>query len=268
MKKGFVIAAVALILFFTGHAFYFTVAPDKGKTPPDYSESVALSVPEPTPQVSETAKPTPESSAEPEPEPEPEPYLSPIDFDALWERNEDIYAWMDIPNTPISYPVVQSPEDDAYYLRRNSDGDSASIGSLFSEHTYNANDFSDLITVLYAHHNSNGTMFGNLQSYYSETDAMEKYGQIRVFLPDKELDYEVFAAVPYDNTHILYWYGANDIRNKRVFQYEISKIRSMGGCVIDDRFPAPEDPILILSTCLQGDRKSRFLVLARLIDNQ
>ena len=44
-------------------------------------------------------------------------YVSPIDFDSLKETNPDIYAWIEIPDTKINYPIVQSAEDDTYYLQ-------------------------------------------------------------------------------------------------------------------------------------------------------
>lgn len=277
LKKTVIVISVLLIVGFTCLALYFTYAPVKEKdiAAPDYSAAVQLPPPEPSaePKPMETQPEQQETEQQPEPESRPapveeeEPYTSPIDFAALWERNPDILAWMDIPNTDISYPIVQSSEDDTFYLTHNSDREYSSDGALFSESTYNTNDFSDLITVVYGHHNFDGTMFANLQKFYSETDAMQDYGLIRVYLPDRELEYEVFATVPYDSVHILYNYGANNLRNKRIFQYEISTVHSLDSRIDSERFPTPADPILILSTCLQGNHDRRFLVLARLNQN-
>ena len=260
MKRLFILVAVLLIVGCLCFALYFTYAPDKNEDPPDYSDIVRL--PEPTsipvrePQQTE---PAPASS------PEPAPYLSPIDFEALWDRNPDIIAWMDIPNTDISYPVVQRKGDDAFYLKHNSDGDYSTVGALFSESAYNTDDFSDLITALYGHRTRGVTMLGRLQSLYSEENAMQDYGLVRVFLPDKELDYEVFAAMPYSSVHIPDTYGVNDLRGKRLFQYHISDTHSLDGRVVNERFPQTEDPVLILSTCLTGNDDRRFLVFARQI---
>lgn len=256
MKKSFIIIAVLLIIACLCFALYFTYAPDEDAPAPDYSKMVHIS------EMKQNKEQAPEKSDG------QTPYVSPIDFDALWKRNKDIIAWVDIPNTYISYPVVQREGNDAYYLNHNSDGKRSAIGAICSESTYNSKDFSDLITILYGHHIRGTTMFGKLQNLYSEKNAMDKYGLICVYLPDKEIDYEVFAAVPYSSAHILYTYGANDLHNKRLFQYQISNTHSLDGTIVKERFPNPDEHILILSTCLQGNRMRRFIVLARQISNQ
>lgn len=258
MKKGFVVAAIFLIVIFLGLALYFTIAPTE-KNVPDYSEAVQIpeaAPPEPTP--------TPRPEATPAPTPEPTPYVSPIDFEALWERNPEIYAWLDIPNTDISYPVVQS-EDDSFYLNHNSDGDYSGYGAIYSESAYNGIDLSDGITALYGHRMGDGSMFGNLQRYYSESEALEDYQTIRIYLPDKMLEYEVIAAVPYDKRHIVYNYGGDDLRLKRNFLFSVYSVFSIDAQLSSERFPELDDSLIVLSTCLRGDRSKRFIVVGSLV---
>ncbi len=54
----------------------------------------------------------------PEEEPAKEEFEIPIDFAALQQINPDIYAWIQIDGTNIQYPIVQSPDDDSYYLAK------------------------------------------------------------------------------------------------------------------------------------------------------
>lgn len=49
-------------------------------------------------------------------------YVSPVDFEELQKVNKDIYAWLEIPGTNVSYPILQHPTEDEYYLRRNYKG--------------------------------------------------------------------------------------------------------------------------------------------------
>ena len=53
---------------------------------------------------------------------------NPIDFASLWNLNPDVYAWIDVPGTEISYPVLQSAEDNSYYLEHTIEGERNAAG--------------------------------------------------------------------------------------------------------------------------------------------
>ena len=107
---------------------------------------------------------------------EPEPaYVSPIDFASLQERCPDIYAWLEIPDTDISYPVAQNA-DDTWYLTRDIDGNYSSDGTLFTESAYNGTDLTDPATVIYGHRMNSGAMFGTLQKTYSDRELRSPSG--------------------------------------------------------------------------------------------
>ena len=40
-------------------------------------------------------------------------------YERLFEANADMIGWLNIPGTQIDYPVMQTLEDEEYYLRRN-----------------------------------------------------------------------------------------------------------------------------------------------------
>ena len=192
------------------------------------------------------------------------PYESPVDFTALQAENPDIYAWLDIPGTDISYPVVQNRRDDTLYLDHDSSGEVSSQGALFTEHVYNALDFSDPATVIYGHRMRNGAMFGQLQQIYSDPDGFTEHSAIVVYLPDRELRYQVFAAIPFPGYHILYHYNFEHRRMYRAFLETVLSTRAIGANFQEDGAPSGEDPLLILSTCLMGNRSNRYLVIAKL----
>lgn len=197
-------------------------------------------------------------------EPEPEPYVSPVDFEALWADNEDVYAWLDIPGTEISYPILQHPEDDSYYLRRNVKGESDSNGVIYTEASYNSRDFSDPVTIVYGHNMNSGLMFGTLQKMYSSEEDLAEHSEIIVYLPDRELHYEAFAAVPFDNRHILYNYDLSNKRTFRLLFQEILSVRSLETVIAENAAIQSDEKALILSTCLTGNRNKRFLVCGKL----
>ena len=195
---------------------------------------------------------------------EPEEYESPVDFEGLWEVNEDIYAWLYIPYTDISYPLLQSPDDDSYYLRRSMERRYDENGVLFTEASYNGTDMTDPVTIVYGHNMKNGLMFSDLQSSYSSAEKLAEHSEIIVYLPDRELHYAVFAAIPFDNRHILCNYDFTNKRIFRLFLNEILSVRALEASFAEDTPVGTDDRVLILSTCLQGNRSNRFLVCAKL----
>lgn len=190
-------------------------------------------------------------------------YVSPVDFDAQQKINPDIYAWINIPGTVVDYPVLQHQSDDTYYLDHNIYGRKATGGALFTERAYNTADFSDPVTIIYGHKLQSGAMFGSLQGLYSDPTGFEENKTIYVWMPDKQLEFRVFAALPYDNRHILYNY---DFTNTRLFQRYFESVfatRALSANFDPECALIPEDHVLILSTCLRGDNTKRYLVMAK-----
>ena len=220
---------------------------------------------DPTPSASPTAEPTAQPTEEPlssQPEATGEPYVSPIDFATLQAANPDIYGWLRIPGTEFDFPLVQREGDDSFYLTHDSDGAENPAGAIFTESAYNSTTMDDPITVAYSHQMHAGTMFGRLQETYSQENALEDYGEIIVYLPDKEYHYQVFAAVPYDNRHILYNYDGSDPRRVTAFLNSIYQVREIGAQFNENVPVSNDDKFLVLSTCLAGNSERRYLVLA------
>lgn len=226
------------------------------------------------PTIGETADPTipvtSEPTAEPTFDPTDEPtvteekYVSPIDFDSLKKQNDHIYAWIDIPGTVVSFPIVQHPTDNSFYVRRNVDREWDAFGCIFTE-DYNKTDFSDPVTVIYGHTTYNWTMFGPLQGTYSNSKLFKENSKIKIYLPDTEYTYEVFAAVEYSNVHILHYYDFSSEIVYYAFFDDIMKIRTISSNTDRSKMPNYGDKVIILSTCLYSGNKQRYLVLAKLI---
>ena len=118
-------------------------------------------------------------------------YISPIDFDKLKETNQDIYAWIEIPDTQINYPVVQGGDDDAYYLNHTIDGTEGYPGSIYTERI-NAKDFSDFNTVIYGHNMKDGSMFMGLHNF-EDPQYMKEHPNVKIYTPEKELTYRILS---------------------------------------------------------------------------
>ena len=181
-----------------------------------------------TTAATQPSTPTAQPEQQDEPEAEPEPYVSPVDFAALQAINTDIYAWLEIPGTLISYPLVQDPENDAFYMNHDSDRNWSANGALFSEATYNTPDIvADPVTIVYGHHMLSGAMFGNLEQYYSDSAFLEEHPTFTVYTPDGEYTYGVFAAVPYPAEHILKNHDFEDEADYTAFVETVFAVRDL-----------------------------------------
>ena len=237
----------------------------EGNMPVPSFEAAEVNIPVPEESPAEEMSSGEEEAASREiveQEENPEEYVSPVDFEAAWAVNEDVIAWLYIPGIKMSYPIMMDPSDNTYYLTHDAERNSSSAGAVFIE-DYNKPDFQDMCTVIYGHRMYDGDMFGILQSSYSDAENLEKNRYIGVFLPDREIWYEVFAAVPFDNSHILYYNDFDDQHSYRMFINSIYATEGLDATLDSEREPAYGEKLLILSTCLWGDKNSRFLVLAK-----
>lgn len=200
---------------------------------------------------------------EPSTEPEPEaPYVSPIDFETLWEQNTEIIAWLDIPDTVISYPILRSEKNNSFYLSRSASGFPDSSGCLFVE-DYNCRELTDPVTIIYGHRMPNGIFFGTLQKTYENAEGFEVHRTIHLYMPEREETYRVVAAVPYNNNHILYNYDFTQQWEHYSFFDRVYTVRSLNAQLDMDGYPEFGEKCLILSTCLAGNRQNRFLVIGK-----
>ena len=204
---------------------------------------------------------------EPEPPEEPEePYVSPIDFDVLWEINPDVYAWIEIPGMDIAYPVLQSATDDSYYLNHTVEREAGLPGSIYTE-SIHAKDFSDFNTVIYGHNMNNLTMFGSLRSYRDET-FLEEHREIVIYTPEAEYHYKIFAAVIYSNAYLPAAFDNNTEEGRQDYIDAISNgVRNMNSHVLDDVEVTTDSHLITLSTCV-GDARYRYLVVAALEESE
>ncbi len=198
--------------------------------------------------ISQTADPD-----DPEEEPEPEPEGIDVDFEALWQINSDIVAWIYCPDTPINYPVVQSDDND-YYLRRLLDGSWNIGGTLFLDYRCTG-DFTGRHNLIYGHHMKSGAMFGSLvryrnQSYYSEHPVMY------LATPDRLYRVELFAGCTIDAMDNIYDVNPTD-----------EQIQGMTrrSTFAPDHEISLDGPILTLSTCAYDFENARYVVMGRLV---
>lgn len=223
-------------------------------------EAVAESTPLHPAQTEENTEETTTEAVEESTQSEENAGDSPIDWEGMWEINEDVYAWITIPGTVIDYPILQHATDNTYYLNYNIDGSYGYPGCIYTENM-NAKDFSDNNTVIYGHNMKNGSMFAGLHQY-EEKGFFEEHSKVMIYTPEKEYEYTVFAAYIYDDRHLLYSF---DFANEEVYASYLDTVlnmRDLSANIRDDIIVTKDDNIITLVTCMSKQPDKRLLVQA------
>lgn len=129
----------------------------------------------------------------------------------LYDKNNDLHAWIQIDNLSVSLPVVYTPDDYDKYLRLDYEGNSSVFGTLFLQADTNIH---DQHTIIFGHNTRNGTYFGGLKKYCDQ-DYLE--ANKTFFISDlyEVYEYEIVAAVldcvhdKSDDTFKYYYYTDN-----------------------------------------------------------
>ncbi|MEE3498530.1 MAG: class B sortase [Ruminococcus bromii] len=191
---------------------------------------------------------------------------NPIDFDALANTNDEIYAWITIPNTNIDYPVLQSKTSDLFYIDHDVNKNYLFAGSIYSEFS-NLRNFSDRDTVLYGHNMLDGSMFADLHKFEDE-DFFNENKYIYIYQKNRKLTYEIVSAYNYDSRHIM---NSFNFADDNVFQEYINDVMNPHSDVRNVNSDVElnlDSKLLTLSTCLNGNNDGRFLVQGVLIKDE
>ena len=115
-----------------------------------------------------TEDPTEPPATEPTESTEPTAPVILSEYAPLYLENPDLVGWIQIEGTVINYPVMQTPDDPDYYLKRDFDGDYSDWGCIYVEEFCDVFTPSDNVTI-YGHHMYDGSMFTALTRYTSKS---------------------------------------------------------------------------------------------------
>ena len=216
------------------------------------------------PAATEPEEPVPEAPQEAAAEEAPEEPADPeaptvaieIDFQALAEVNEEIYAWLEVPGTSISYPILQSQTDDLFYNNHGVDKAYFTGGSIYTQR-YNTKTFEDPMTLVYGHNFHDQSVFAPLLSFM-DAEFFRENRTIYIYTPETVYEYTIFAAYPHTSEHLLLCYDWTD---EAQFDAYFGGLSDDANTNYDrDGFPAFGDKVLTLSTCYRLSRGVRYLV--------
>ena len=202
----------------------------------------------------------PESPWSEEPLAENVQFLADLDLDALKEVNQEVLGWIHVPDTELSYPLLQTDNNDTY-LNKSWDGKKNSAGSIFLE-TKNPSDFSAFNTIIYGHRMTNNSMFGTLR-HYTTQEYLAEHPYIYIASEEEVRRYEIFSAYEAPVTSPTYWLNIEkEAHITKALEHFIGSSVIQGAVT-----PTKEDQVITLSTCTgTGTYHSRWVVQAMLVD--
>lgn len=178
-----------------------------------------------------------------------------VDFTELSKINDEVVAWIKVPETSVNYPVVKH-KDNSYYLTHSYDKSFNYAGWIYTDYR---NDIDDLVSnnIIYGHGRVDGSMFGSLRDLINK-DGSEKL--IYISTPYNNYIFQVFSIYRIMNTND-YLYTGYDNNEKFLSFIDLIKNRSL--VKYDDLEIEPSDKILTLATCY--DTREKFVIHAKMI---
>lgn len=185
----------------------------------------------------------------------------------LAQRNPDMAGWIRIDGTTVNYPVMQTPDEPNYYLRRNFFREYSELGTPYIQE--NCRIGTDYNLVLYGHHMLAGGMFSDLELFKDAAfwkahrtvrfDTLEEIGEYEILAVIKTVSYAPESFRYYEYT------GSEDdgTEAKEFAEYVAEcKARALYDTGVTAQYG---DRLITLSTCEYSAENGRLVVVAKKI---
>lgn len=182
----------------------------------------------------------------------------------LQKENADLVAWITIPGTNIDYPVMQTKEDNDYYLDHDFDKNQNAHGTPFLDVHCKVGESQNLI--IYGHHMKDETMFQNLM-LYKDADFCKENNIIEWKTLEESAKYKISYVLlitveeaqdfPYDRCINLSHEEIYNAFLKRCEEYAIWSSKKK---------PKYMQELITLSTCEYSKGNGRLVVIGRKIE--
>ncbi|MDO4965700.1 MAG: class B sortase [Lachnospiraceae bacterium] len=201
------------------------------------------------------------------------------DMNQLYGLNEDTVGWLTIDDTNIDYPVMQTPDDEEFYLDRDFNKNYSANGSLILdtesdigtgtlECNYADGSLPSTNLIIHGHNMKNGAMFGNLD-LYRKIDYEKKHNIIKLSTLTEKREYEivsVFLSQVYlkSQTDVFKYYKFFEAYNEDEFNDFYKNIKELQ--LYDTGVTAEYgDEFITLSVCAYHVDNGRLVVVGKRI---
>lgn len=182
--------------------------------------------------------------------------------------NEDMVAWLQIPDTNIDYPVMWTPRDENYYLYKDFEQNDNQNGCLILDTDSSLEPLTTNL-IIHGHNMRSGAMFGNLTDY-EDFAFFESHKKVSLCTETCMRNYEVIAVFrsqvfkKSDDVFKFYKFFRADTQEEFDDFYNNIKEMSIYDTGVTAQFG---DHFLTLSTCVYHVEQGRFVVICKEVDN-
>ena len=183
----------------------------------------------------------------------------------IWQKNNDLIGWIRIDGTKIDFPVMQTPDDPEYYLRRDFNREHSTGGVPFMDV------HSDIFMptsnfMIYGHNMKNGSMFHDLIKYEDEEFYRDhKTINFDTIYKGGQGVYQVVAAgysQIYDKDSSKFkYYAYAGMTSEREYHEFVDGVKKLS-CYDTGVVPEYGSQLITLSTGTNVSDEGRFFVVA------
>lgn len=183
-------------------------------------------------------------------------------YASVLAENSDFIGWLKIEGTAIDYPVMQTPGNPHYYLRRGFDKKYSYYGVPYAAENCVAGTSAN--TIIYGHNMKNGSMFSDLEKYTSQ-DYYNAHKMVYFNTIKEYATYEILAIfkTTAGAADEFEYYKFTDGNAEEFYNY-IDRCKALS--LYDTGVTANYgDQLITLSTCEYSNKNGRLAVVAKKI---
>ena len=201
-------------------------------------------------------------------------------YKSVYDKNNDFIGWLKIEGTTVDYPVMQTKNDEGYYLRKDFEKNQNLNGSLFvsalsevgvgkTGNNYENGIKPSTNIMIYGHSMKSGEMFGNLEHFNNKVYASQ-HPIIKFDTLYEEREYEIisvfYSQIYYEHDQVFKFYQFYDAETEDKFDYWYQNIKNLS--IYDTNVEATYgDEFITLVTCAYHTENGRFVVVGKRLMN-
>ncbi len=182
----------------------------------------------------------------------------------LQQENADVKGWIQIDDTIINYPILQTTDND-YYLTHNYKKENSEYGSIFLKNQCDlSNNNSNLI--IYGHNMKDEQMFNSLLKY-EDKNFYDNHKKIKIATNSEEKEYSIISVFKsrifyQDENNVFRYYNYINFDNEQTYNEYIENCKKIQ--LYDTETSATYgEQLITLITCEYSQENGRIVIVAK-----